>query len=49
MSKGMKESEIADLLNIAEGIIKQEIIPQNAINGRTPNANKRITALNQVW
>lgn len=49
MSKGMKEPEIDDLLNIAEEIIKQEIIQQNAKKGRTLDANNRITALNQVW
>ena len=49
MSKGMKEREIDDLLNIAEDIINQEIIHKNAKKGRTIDANKRITALNLVW
>jgi hypothetical protein len=49
MSKGMKESEINDLSNLAEQIISLEIVQQNAKNGRTLDANKRITALNLVW
>ena len=49
MSKGMKEADIDDLLNIAESIINQEIVQKNAIKGRTLDANKRITALNLVW
>ena len=49
MSKGMKESEIDDLLKIAENIINQEITQQNAKKGRMLDANRRITALNLVW
>ncbi len=49
MMQGMKESEIESLLTLAESIINQEIVQQNAKKGRTLDANKRITALNLVW
>jgi len=49
LSKGMKESEIDELLTLAESIINQVTVQQNAKKGRTLTANKRITALNLVW
>lgn len=49
ISKGMKESEIDALLTLAESIINQVTVKQNAKKGRTLMANKRITALNLVW
>ncbi|MEI7524297.1 MAG: hypothetical protein WCJ95_08210 [Mariniphaga sp.] len=49
MMQGMKESEIESLLTLAESITNQEIVQQNAKQGRTLDANKRITALNLVW
>ena len=45
----MKESEIESLLTLAESITNQEIVQQNAKQGRTLDANKRITAVNLVW
>ena len=35
MSKGMKETDIEDLLKIAESIINQEIVQKNAIKGNS--------------
>ncbi len=49
MMQGMKESEIESLLTLAESITNQEIVQQNAKQGRTLDANKRITAVNLVW
>jgi hypothetical protein len=49
LSKGMKESEIDALLTLAESIINQVAVQQNAKKERTLEANKRITALNLVW
>jgi hypothetical protein len=49
ISKGMKESEIDELLKLAENLINQITVRENAKKGRTLAANKRITALNLVW
>ncbi len=49
LSIGMKESEIDALLTLAERIINQVTVQQNAKKERTLTANKRITALNLVW
>ena len=47
--QGMRETEIDDLIILAESIINQEIVQQKAKKERTLDANRRITALNLVW
>jgi len=49
LAKGMKEAEIALLDSLAEAIIAQGNVQQNAKKARLLATNQRIAAMNVVW
>jgi hypothetical protein len=49
VAKGMKEAEIDALATMANNIVNQNVVQENAMKQRTLDANHRITALNLVW
>jgi len=49
MAKGLKDAEIASLDSLAQSIIDQDIVQQNAKRTRMLATSERITAMNAVW
>lgn len=49
MAKGLKETEIAQLESLAQSIVNQDVVQQNAKKARSLTASQRITTMNAVW
>ncbi len=49
IAKGMKETDIAALHTIADGIANQDISQEKAKKSRTLDMSQRINAMNTVW
>jgi hypothetical protein len=49
MAKGLMEAEINLLDSLAESIVNQDVVQQNAKKARSLAASQRITTMNAVW
>lgn len=49
MAKGLKETEIAQLELLAQSIVNQDVVQQNAKKARSLAASRRVEAMNAVW